>query len=88
MLGSVFSNLLLVLGCCFFFGGLKYKEQTYNATSAISNLSLLTLSSLALVLPTPFANYYEIENEEVSEIGTFLKGILQNTVLTTHHNRF
>mmetsp|Transcript_18434 Transcript_18434/g.36863 ORF Transcript_18434/g.36863 Transcript_18434/m.36863 type:complete len:418 (+) Transcript_18434:47-1300(+) len=65
MLGSVFSNLLLVLGCCFFFGGLKYKEQSYNATSAISNLSLLTLSSLALVLPTPFAEYYDIENSDV-----------------------
>lgn len=65
MLGSIFSNLLLVLGCCFFFGGIYYKEQEFNATSAISNLSLLTLSSLALVLPTPFAEYYEIDNEEV-----------------------
>lgn len=65
MLGSVFSNLLLVLGCCFFFGGIKFKEQSYNATSAISNLSLLTLSSLALVLPTPFAAYYDIEDEHV-----------------------
>ena len=121
MLGSVFSNLLLVLGCCFFFGkfrdnpvsaqyiyilfahcffiiiiiivvvvvvvvvtphtttltparsrlphqtpgGIKFKEQDFNATSAISNLSLLTLSSLALVLPTPFAAYYDIEDEHV-----------------------
>ncbi len=65
MLGSVFSNLLLVLGCCFLFGGMKYKEQTFNATSASSNMNLLALSSLALVLPTPFANYYEIDNEEV-----------------------
>ena len=69
MLGSIFSNLLLVLGCCFFFGGIYYKEQEFNATSAISNLSLLTLSSLALVLPTPFAEYYEIDNEEVREGG-------------------
>ena len=49
MLGSVFSNLLLVLGCCFLFGGMKYKEQTFNATSASSNMNLLALSSLALV---------------------------------------
>ncbi|GMH89113.1 hypothetical protein TrVE_jg719 [Triparma verrucosa] len=69
MLGSVFSNLLLVLGCCFFFGGLKFKEQTFNATSASANISLLTLSSLALVLPTPFAHYYEIENEDVLMIS-------------------
>lgn len=69
MLGSIFSNLLLVLGCCFFFGGVFHKEQEFNATSAIGNLSMLTLSSLALVLPTPFAAYYEIENEEVLMIS-------------------
>ncbi|CAN0563207.1 unnamed protein product, partial [Ectocarpus sp. 12 AP-2014] len=36
LLGSVFSNMLLVLGCCFFFGGLKHKEQRFNSTSAIA----------------------------------------------------
>lgn len=56
MLGSVFSNMLLVLGCCFFFGGMKYKEQSFNSTSAVANMSLLLLSSLALVLPTPLSN--------------------------------
>ena len=33
MLGSIFSNLLLVLGCCFFFGGIYHKEQSFNAVS-------------------------------------------------------
>jgi len=32
LLGSMLSNLLLVLGMCFFFGGLKYKEQEFNLT--------------------------------------------------------
>jgi Ca2+:H+ antiporter len=32
LLGSMLSNLLLVLGMCFFFGGLKYKEQEFNMT--------------------------------------------------------
>lgn len=48
--------MLLVLGCCFFFGGLKHKEQRFNSTSAIANMSLLLLSSLALVLPTPLSH--------------------------------
>mmetsp|Transcript_29349 Transcript_29349/g.86962 ORF Transcript_29349/g.86962 Transcript_29349/m.86962 type:complete len:568 (-) Transcript_29349:453-2156(-) len=65
MIGSIFSNLLLVLGGCFFFGGMKHKEQTYNSTAATANMSLLALSSLALVLPTPFAEYYEVEDEHV-----------------------
>jgi Ca2+:H+ antiporter len=32
LLGSMLSNLLLVLGMCFFFGGLKHKEQEFNMT--------------------------------------------------------
>lgn len=63
MLGSIFSNLLLVLGGCFFFGGLKYPQQSFNATAATANMGLLALSAIALVLPTPFANYYDLHEE-------------------------
>jgi Ca2+:H+ antiporter len=69
MIGSIFSNLLLVLGCCFFFGGLKYKEQSFNSTAATANMALLALSSIALVLPTPFAEYYDVEDERVLVIS-------------------
>ena len=69
VLGSIFSNLLLVLGCCFFFGGLKYKEQHFNATAATANMALLALSSIALVLPTPFAEYYNLEDDHVLTIS-------------------
>jgi len=65
MIGSIFSNLLLVLGCCFFFGGMKHKEQHFNPTAATANMSLLLLSSIALVLPTPFAEYYDVSDENV-----------------------
>lgn len=71
MIGSIFSNLLLVLGCCFFFGGLYYKEQTFNATAASANMGLLALSSIALVLPTPFAEYYNVQDEHVLIISRF-----------------
>ena len=69
MIGSIFSNLLLVLGCCFFFGGLKYKEQSFNSTAATANMALLALSSIALVLPTPFADYYDVQDEHVLVIS-------------------
>jgi len=69
MLGSIFSNLLLVLGCCFFFGGLYHKEQSFNSVAATSNMGLLALSSIALVLPTPFAEYYNLRDEHVLEIS-------------------
>jgi Ca2+:H+ antiporter len=69
LLGSILSNLLLVLGCCFFFGGLVYKEQTFNATNATANLGLLALGSIALILPTPYAEYYELHDEHVLKVS-------------------
>jgi len=69
MIGSILSNLLLVLGCCFLFGGLKYKEQSFNTTATTANLSLLALSSVALVVPAPFAEYYDIEDSTVLSIS-------------------
>jgi len=52
LLGSVLSNLLLVLGMAFFAGGLRYNEQKFNAGGAQSNLTCLMVSSIAMALPT------------------------------------
>lgn len=71
MLGSIFSNLLLVLGGCFFFGGIRHQQQEFNATAATANMGLLALSGIALVLPTPFANYYATHDEHVLLISRF-----------------
>ena len=52
MLGSILSNILLVLGCCFIAGGLKYKEQTFNSTVASTMSSLMIISTVSLIIPT------------------------------------
>ena len=57
----------MVLGCCFFFGGIKHKEQSFNSVVATANMGLLGLSCIALILPTPFAHYYE--SDEESSLG-------------------
>lgn len=51
MLGSILSNMLLVLGCCFFFGGLRYKEQTFNSTVASTMSSLMAVATASLIIP-------------------------------------
>ncbi|KAJ5807996.1 hypothetical protein N7474_009265 [Penicillium riverlandense] len=51
MLGSILSNILLVLGCCFFIGGLRYPEQTFNSTVASTMSSLMTIASASLIIP-------------------------------------
>ncbi|CAG8517574.1 2859_t:CDS:2 [Ambispora gerdemannii] len=68
ILGSVLSNLLLVQGFCFFLGGLKYSEQSFNVTAAQTSSSLLALAMLSLLIPAAF--YTSINNEEAT------KGIL------------
>ncbi|KAJ5084712.1 hypothetical protein NUU61_009291 [Penicillium alfredii] len=51
MLGSILSNILLVLGCCFFVGGLCYPEQSFNSTVASTMSSLMAVASASLIIP-------------------------------------
>ena len=51
MLGSILSNLLLVLGCCFLAGGFKKKEQSFNETVASTMSSLMAVASASLIIP-------------------------------------
>ncbi len=55
LLGSILSNMLLVLGCAFLFGGLRYPEQRFNIGAASMNINLLVLSVLAQTLPSMLA---------------------------------
>ncbi|KAJ7751487.1 calcium/proton exchanger [Mycena maculata] len=52
LIGSILSNLLLVLGMCFFFGGTKFREQYFAPGAAEINSSLLAFAAIALVLPS------------------------------------
>lgn len=51
VLGSILSNILLVLGCCFLIGGFKYHEQTFNSTVASTMSSLMAVASASLIIP-------------------------------------
>jgi len=54
--GSIIGNVLLVLGLSAFAGGLRYKQQWFNATSASMGATLLTLATAGLIMPTLY--YY------------------------------
>jgi len=51
LLGSILSNLLLVLGCAFFAGGVSYKQQKFNKTSSAVNAGMLIVSVLTYIFP-------------------------------------
>ncbi|WPH04399.1 Hypothetical protein R9X50_00729000 [Acrodontium crateriforme] len=57
LIGSMLSNLLLVMGMCFFFGGLKRTEQFFNLTVAQTAASLLAVAIGSLVIPTAFVQF-------------------------------
>lgn len=53
-LGSILSNLLLILGMSFVLGGLRFREQLYNSSVSQLSACLLSLSVVSLLLPTAF----------------------------------
>lgn len=54
MLGSILSNLLLVLGMSFFAGGIMRKESTFRKTAAQTSASLMSLSCITLIIPAAY----------------------------------
>ena len=48
---------------------MKYKEQTFESMTATSNMGLLALSSIAMVLPTQCAAYYDLEEDDALGIS-------------------
>ncbi|CCG83433.1 Vacuolar calcium ion transporter [Taphrina deformans PYCC 5710] len=54
MLGSILSNILLVLGMCFAAGGFYYQEQEFNMTVAQTMSSLMAVGTTSLLLPAAF----------------------------------
>ncbi|EKD19898.1 manganese resistance 1 protein [Drepanopeziza brunnea f. sp. 'multigermtubi' MB_m1] len=59
MLGSILSNMLLVLGCCFLAGGIHNSrtgtahgiQQDFNSTVASTMSSLMTVAAASLIIP-------------------------------------
>lgn len=54
LVGSIIGNILLVMGASMFVGGLKRDRQTFNATAASAQTTMLLLSLAALVMPAAY----------------------------------
>lgn len=52
--GSIVGNILLVLGASMLAGGLRRKEQHYNAAGARSQATMLTLAVIGLIVPAAY----------------------------------
>ncbi|KAH8692438.1 putative membrane bound cation transporter [Talaromyces proteolyticus] len=69
LLGSILANLLLILGMCFLFGGLRFREQLYNSAVTQMSACLLSLSVISLLLPTAFhASFSTLTNADAAVV--------------------
>ncbi|KAL2260146.1 hypothetical protein VTK26DRAFT_5949 [Humicola hyalothermophila] len=72
MLGSILSNLLLVLGFCFFLGGIfnmrdsqgHGSEQSFAQGTAQTTCSLMTLASASMILPAALYGVLDKADED------------------------
>jgi len=75
MLGSILSNMLLVLGCCFIAGGIHNTrtgtasgiEQDFNSTVASTMSSLMTVAAASLIIPATLYAAMKSSTEDVQK---------------------
>jgi len=63
LIGSIFSNSLLVLGCSFLANGFYYEESTFNTAVTSANVTLLLVSSFVMILPAPYHTANNLNDE-------------------------
>ena len=80
MLGSILSNLLLVLGMCFMLGGFfnmndangNGTEQSFQSVTAQTTCSLMALASASLVIPAALYNVLDSAHEHEKQASILL----------------
>lgn len=85
ILGSILTNLLLCLGLCFFFGGIRHQTQKFHAIVSEVGNGLLLVAAFGLLIPSAF--YSALKSETVPSLDLrvlhekFTEGKLQDDIL-------
>ncbi|KAI0264486.1 Sodium/calcium exchanger protein-domain-containing protein [Gloeopeniophorella convolvens] len=66
LIGSMLSKLLMVLGMCFFAGGLRFTEQGFDVTATQVHSSLLSISVGAILMPAAYHFSLSWRNESTA----------------------
>ncbi|KAH9895418.1 hypothetical protein F4778DRAFT_794298 [Xylariomycetidae sp. FL2044] len=86
ILGSILTNLLLCLGLCFFFGGIRHQKQTFHAVVSEVGSGLLLVAAFGLLIPSAFYSALKSETVPSSGLATlherFTAGKLQADILS------
>lgn len=57
LIGAILANLLLAMGLSFFLGGLRFRNQEYNPTSARLYSSMMLIAVISLAVPSAFQTF-------------------------------
>ncbi|KAG2575288.1 vacuolar cation/proton exchanger 3-like [Panicum virgatum] len=71
LLGSILSNMLLVLGCAFFAGGIihRNKDQVFSKATAVVNSGLLLMAVMGLMFPAVLHFTHSEVRQGASEVA-------------------
>ncbi|HWC74273.1 MAG TPA: calcium/proton exchanger, partial [Gemmatimonadales bacterium] len=58
IIGAILGNLLLALGVAMLLGGLRHKDQRYNADASRVYSSMMLLAVITLIVPGAFESYF------------------------------
>jgi Ca2+:H+ antiporter len=95
LLGSILSNLLLVLGMAIVASGMARKTQEFNAQGAAANMTCQLVASISVCLPTCFSYVTGSTEQDVLEISRICSFFLMSVygmflffMLKTHAELF
>lgn len=95
LIGSIVSNMLLVLGISIFIGGAKYKEQKFNKIIARTNFNMLLLAIFAMMVIASLSHYSNVKASMITAISIKVSIVLISVYilglvfsLYTHRNLF
>ena len=73
LIGAILANLLLALGVSFLLGGLRYRDQKYNAAAARAYSTMMLIAVISLIVPSGFSRFLApestIRQEQLLNIG-------------------
>ncbi|HEY3273340.1 MAG TPA: calcium/proton exchanger [Methanocella sp.] len=67
--GAIIGNVLLIMGCAMFFGGIKREKQSFNATAQGVASTMLMLAAIGLVLPALASHVLKFDDVESLSLG-------------------
>jgi len=88
LIGSILSKLLLILGMCFFAGGMRFSQQDFDSTATQVHSSLLSISVGAVCLPAAYHFALSYNEEDLNQAGTTLDDQKRDLLKMSHSVAF